>query len=145
MATYKSEEITLSSPAENVFLKLDNLEGLGEMIKNAPADQIPADKKEMLEQIAVTRDTISFPAGPMGAITLQKTESINPTLIKLEGMGTPVPMSLSLHILPLGEESCAATIEIDLQIPAMLKPMVNGPLKKMTEEFARMLRAVPFN
>ena len=145
MASFKSEEVTLGAPAESVFEKLDNLEGLGDMIKNAPADQIPEDKRAMLEQIVVTNDTISLPAGPMGAITLKKTESVKPTLIKLEGEATPVPMSLSLHILPIGEETSAASVEFDLQIPAMLKPMISGPLKKMTEEFARMLRAVPFN
>lgn len=145
MATYNSEEVTIMAPAEKVFRKLDNLEGLGEMIKSAPADQIPADKREMLSQIEVTPDTITFPAGPMGAIRLRKTASECPTLIHLEGEGTPVPMSLSLHIMPKGEEACGATVEIRLEIPAMLKPMVNGPMKKMTEEFARMLRAVPFD
>lgn len=145
MATYRSEDVTLGAPADKVFCKLDNLQGLGEMIKNAPAEQIPADKRDMLEKIEVTADTISFPAGPMGAITLKKTLSMCPTLIKLEGQGTPVPMSLSLHIVPLGEIASSAYVEIDLQIPAMLKPMVNGPLQKMTSEFANMLRAVPFD
>ncbi len=145
MATYRSDDVTLGAPADKVFGKLDNLQGLGDMIKNAPAEQIPADKRDMLEKIEVTADTISFPAGPMGAITLRKTLSMSPTLIKLEGQGTPVPMSLSLHIVPLGEIACTAYEEIELQIPAMLKPMVNGPLQKMTAEFANMLRAVPFD
>ncbi len=144
MATYRSEDVTLGAPAETVFLKLDNLQGLGEMIKNAPAEQIPADKRDMLEQIEVSADRISFPAGPMGAITLRKTQSVNPSLIRLEGEGTPVPMSLSLHILPMGEATSTASVEIDIQIPAMLKPMVSGPLNKMTSEFANMLRAIPF-
>ncbi len=145
MATYRSEDVTLGAPAEAVFLKLNNLQGLGDMIKNAPADQIPADKRDMLEKIEVSQDTISFPAGPMGAITLRKMGSVNPSLIRLEGEGTPVPMSLSLHIVPMGEVASTASVEIDIQIPAMLKPMVSGPLNKMTSEFANMLRAIPFN
>lgn len=144
MATYRSEDVTLGASAQTVFKKLDNLEGLGDLIKNAPADQIPDDKRQMLESISVTHDTISFPAGPMGALTLRKTQSIDPTLIRLEGEGAPVPMSLNLNIIPMGEETCSANVEIDLQIPAMLKPMVNGPMQKMTGEFANMLRAVPF-
>lgn len=144
MATYKSEEVTLGANAESVFAKLDNLRGLGEMIKSAPADMIPADKREMLEAIEVTDETISFPAGPMGSLTMRKTQSVAPTLIKLEGEGTPVPMSMSLHITPMGETACTASVEIDIQIPAMLKPMISGPLNKMTGEFANMLRAIPF-
>ncbi len=144
MAIYKSAEVCLGASAETVFLKLDNLQGLGDMIRNAPAGQIPADKRDMLEQIEVSVDTISFPAGSMGSIRLRKTASVNPTLIRLEGDGTPVPMSLSLHIVPMGEAASSASVEIDLQIPAMLKPMVNGTLNKMTSEFANMLRAIPF-
>ena len=144
MATYSSEEVTIGAPAEKVFSRLDNLQGLGDMIKNAPADQIPEDKRALLEQIEVTGDTIKIPGGPMGAITLRKTQSVSPSLIRLEGQGTPVPMSLALHIVPAGEQACTASVEVDLQIPAMLKPMVSGPLKKMTSEFANMLRAVPF-
>ncbi len=144
MANYKSEDVTLGVPVERAFAKLDNLEGLGELIKNAPADKIPAEQRDMLDKISVTSDTISFPSGPMGEIRLRKVKSVEPTLIELAGEGTPVPMSLKLHLLPMGETACTANVEIDLQIPAMLKPMVNGPLKKMTTEFANMLRQMPF-
>ena len=78
MATYRSEDVTLGAPAETVFLKLDNLQGLGEMIRNAPAEQIPADKRDMLEKIEVTADTISFHSGPRGDSTLLKTQSVSP-------------------------------------------------------------------
>ena len=70
MATYKSDDVTLLAPAEKVFAKLDTREGLGDMIKNAPADQIPEDKRQMLEGISVTADTITFPAGPDGGVDL---------------------------------------------------------------------------
>lgn len=144
MATYRSEDVTLGAPAERVFTKLDNLEGLGEMLRNAPVDKIPADKMEMIKQIEVSGDRIKIPGGAMGMITLRKTRSEAPTLIKLEGEGLPMAMSMSLHITPVNEESSSASVEIDLQIPAMLKPMVSGPLNKMTSEFANMLRAIPF-
>jgi hypothetical protein len=139
MATYKSEVVSLAYPAETVFGKLSNLEGLGGILKNVPADKVPADQLAMLEQVRVTPDTISFPAGPAGEVTLKVAETDAPNLIRMEGFGTPVPMSLTLHITPLTPETC----EIDIQIPAMLKPMVNGPLQKMADQFAQMLRQVP--
>lgn len=144
MATYKSEKETLGYSAERVFDKLSNLEGLKEILANVPADQIPEEQKAQLEQIQVTADTISFPAGPVGALTLQVTERIRPTLIRLEGIGAPVPMSLAMHIEPVDDAACRAEVEINLDIPMMLKPMVNGPLKKMTEQFAQMIKMIPF-
>lgn len=145
MATYKSDEVTLNAPAERVYAKLSNLEGLSELLKNAPVDQIPEDKRGMLDQIKVTADTISFPAGPMGALTMRKARCVEPTLIRLEGEGTPVAMALNLKITPMGDSMCGAQVEIDIQIPMMLKPMISGPLTKMTKEFANLLRAIPFN
>lgn len=143
MASYKSETVSLAYPAETVFTKLSNLEGLGEVIKNVPADQIPADQRAMLEQVKVTSDTITFPGGPVGEITLRLTETVSPTLIHLEGYGTPVPMNLAMHITPLTPDTCEAYVEIDLKIPAMLRPMVNGPLQKMADQFGQMLRQMP--
>lgn len=144
MATYKSEKIGISYPAETVYSKLSNLEGLSSLLSDLPADRIPDDKKEMLENVKVTADTISFPAGPVGNLTLKVTEKVEPTLIRLEGQSTPVPMSLSLHVLPLTSDTCETYVEIELQIPAMLKPMVNGPLQQMADQFGQMLRQMPF-
>lgn len=143
MATYRSETVGLAYPAETVFSRLSNLEALGDVIKNIPEDKIPADQLAQLEKVRVTRDTISFPGGPVGEITLRMDKLQEPVLISLVGDGTPVPLSLSMHILPLTSDTCEAYVEIDLQIPAMLKPMVNGPMQKMTQQFAHMLRQVP--
>ena len=143
MATYKSEVVSLAYPAETVFGKLSNLEGFGGILKNVPADKVPADQLARLGRVRVTPDTISFPAGPAGEVTLKVAETDAPNLIRMEGFGTPVPMSLTLHITPLTPETCESYVQIDIQIPAMLKPMVNGPLQKMPDQIAQMLRQVP--
>ncbi len=145
MAEYKSEETGINAPAEKVYARLSNLEGLGELLDKVPEDKIPADQKELFHQVKITADTISFPAGPVGELNLRLTRTEAPVLIRLEGVGTPVPMSLTLHITPVTEISCLAQVVIDLQIPAMLKPMVNGPLKQMTEQFAMMLKNIPYD
>lgn len=143
MATYKSEKAGLAYPAQTVFDKFSNLEGLGAMLSNVPADQIPADQRAMLEQVKVTPDTISFPGGPAGEVTLKLVETLPPTTIRLEGFGTPVPLSMTFNIIPLNEATCEAYVQIDIQIPAMLKPMINGPMQKMADQFAQMLRQIP--
>lgn len=143
MATYNSEEVTLRRPAEAVFSQLSNLERLRDVIADVSADKINDEQRRQLESVKVTADTISFPGGPAGEVTLRITEAVSPTLIRLEGVGTPVPLSMSMHITPVLPEECTARVTIDLQIPAMLKPMVNGPLQKMADQFGMMLRNLP--
>lgn len=145
MSSHKSEKVTLKASAEKVFSKLSNLEGLGELLKNVPLDQMPADQRGMLEQVKVTPDTISFPAGPVGELTLAVAEKEDPTLIRLEGRGTPVPVSLAMHISPLTPDLCEAYVEIDVKVPMMLAPMIGGTVQKMADQFANMLRQIPFD
>lgn len=144
MASYQSERVGIAAPASQVFSKISNLANLGDLLKNVPEDKIPADQKAMLEQISVTPDTITFPGGPAGEITLRMAEKVEPTLIKMVGEGSPVPMSMEMHIAPLSPETSEVYVQIDIQIPAMLKPMINGPMQKMADQFAQMLRQFPF-
>ncbi len=144
MATYRSEEITLKGSADKVFARLSNLEGLKELLTRVPEDQIPEDKRQMFDNIEITADSITIPGGPTGPIKLKKAREVEPTLIRLEGEGTPVPVSLQIDITPVDDSQSLGVIEFELGIPAMLKPMVNGPLNKMTAETAKMLSMLNF-
>ena len=79
----------------------------------------------------------------MGALTFRVSEKVEPSLIRLTGEGSPVPLTLSMHIIPDGP-TCKAKAEIDIAIPAMLKPMVGGHIQKMADQFSQVLRAIPF-
>lgn len=146
MATYNSEEISLMAPAGAVYSKLSNLDNLRSLLEKVPADKIPVDKLEMFNSISVTPDSVTVPGGPVGALTFRMKEKVEPTLIKLAGEGLPpgIALSLSLHITPEGESTSKAKVTIDISIPAMLKPMVSGPLQKMADQFGQVLRAIPF-
>lgn len=143
MATFKSDKVELRYPAEAVFDKLSDLSNIGTLLENAPVDQIPEDKRELLNKITFSRDTISFPAQPVGDVTLQVVRREPFTLIELDGVGTPVDLKMRMEITPKGE-TCEAMVVVDIAIPAMLKPMVAGPLQKMTDQFSQVLRALKF-
>lgn len=145
MANFKSEPISIAASASKVFDKLSNLEALSDLLKHVGEENIPEDKREIFNNISITPDTITIPGGPTGPITLRMSEKVAPSLIRLSGEGTPVALSLSLHISPVGDEACEAFVDFDLAIPPMLKPMVSGPMKKMTDQFAQVLRAIRYD
>lgn len=144
MATYKSDEVMLKASAESVFSRLSDFESLKNLLKEVPSDQIPADKKEMFDNIHLTADSIELPGGPVGSIKLRVVERLEPSRITLKGEGTPVPLQLQLNIQPEGDSACRAQAKVDIEIPAMLRPMISGPMQKMTEQFASVLRSIPF-
>lgn len=145
MANFKSEITNINAPAQVVFERLSNLNNLKDLMAKVPEDKIPADQREMFNAVRVEADSISFPAGPVGEITLRMAEKVEPTLIKLAGVGTPVDLSLSLDINPIDENSCTGCVNVDIAIPMMLKPMVSGPLNKLVAQFAQLLPAVAGN
>ncbi len=140
MATYKSEKVEINQSAEAVYDRLSNPENLRSIIEQAPEDALTDEQRSQLDSIQLTPDSISVAAGPVGALTLRAKGNKPPHLIHFEGENTPVPMSLEMVINPLGAESCDAQVIISLDIPMMLKPMVNGPLQKMVDQFAVLLR-----
>lgn len=56
-----------------------------------------------------------------------------------------MPLGLQLNVIPVDDASCRAMAEVDIDIPAMLRPMIAGPMQKMTEQFAQVLRSIPFD
>ena len=145
MTTIKSEKAKIAAPAEKVFEKLSNLDNLKPLLEKIPAEGIPADKREMFENVKITNDTISIPAGPVGEIKLRVTDRLPYSLIQLTGEGTPVPLNVQLEINSEGETACEVQVAFNLEIPLMLKPMVAGPLKKVADQFVQVMGAIPFN
>lgn len=144
MATYKSEIKRVEASAQQVYSKLSDLGSLKTVIDNIPEDKIPADKRQMMEQIRITSDSIALPAGPVGEIRLQVSRLEPFSRIDLSGVGTPVPLTLGVRISDLGEDCAEVQVVLDIEIPMMLKPMVGGTLQKMVDEFASVMTAVKY-
>ena len=143
MAKYSSENVTLNASAEKVYDRLTNLENLKSMLEKVPADKIPEDKRQMFDNIEITPDTISVP-GPMGKLTFRVVERKAPTLVKLQGEGIPMAMDLALHIEPINSESSKAKVDLDIDIPMMLRPMIGGQIQKIANQFGDVLGSIPF-
>ena len=144
MAKYSSGDVTLQASAESVFDKLSNLENLKDLLKQVPADRIPEDKRAMFENIRITPDTIEVPGGPMGSLTFRVTERVSPSHIRLEGEGIPMRRALVFNVKPKTENSSLANVDIDIDIPAMLKPMIGGQIQKIANQFGDVIGAIPF-
>ena len=140
MATYKSEKTDINAPAEKVYRRFANPERIADILKNVPEDKITPEQKKQLEEIQLTPDSISLPGAPVGMLTLRITERVEPTLIRFTGEGSPIPMNLVMNITPLTDDSCETQVVLDIDIPAMLKPMINGPLTKMVNQFGTLMR-----
>ncbi|MCM1291218.1 MAG: hypothetical protein NC201_08055 [Prevotella sp.] len=147
MAEYRSKDVTLQGSAERVYLKLTNLEALRDLMTKVQGSALPEDQAKMLDNIKITSDTITIPAGngPLGEITLRKEGCIEPNMVRLAGVGTPVPMALKMELQPVSETECIGAVVVDLDIPVILKPMISGPINKLTSQIAEFLPRLKFD
>ena len=145
MTTYSSKEITLPASADVVFEKLSNLQNLRSLLDKVPVDKVPEDKRHMFENITITEDSIEVPGGPMGSLRFKVTEKTAPSYIKLIGEGMPIEMNLAMNVKPVSENSSLAKVDINIDIPALLKPMVGGQIQKMADQFGDVLGAISFS
>lgn len=144
MAIFKAKPVGINAPAEAVYGKLSNLSNIKNMLASVPESSIPADKRELFDSVEITEDSIIFPAGPVGEITMKITEKLEPTLIHLEGVGTPVALSIELQIGIISDSQCEAVTAIDIAIPPMLKPMIGGTMQKMADQFTQVIGALKY-
>lgn len=144
MATYKSKPADINASAETVYDKMSNLDNLRTLLDKVPADKIPTDKLEMFNSLEITSDSISIPAGPVGALTFRTVEKEAPVFLKMQGEGSPVAIFLSLHIKPESENSCQAQVEVDVALPPMLAPMIGGTIQKLADQFGEVIKSIPF-
>ncbi|MDE7381199.1 MAG: hypothetical protein K2N03_03605 [Muribaculaceae bacterium] len=143
MSSIKSDNYTIGYSAEKVYEKLSHPENLRGLLEKVPAEGIPEEQRQTLEQIKVTEDSITIPAGPVGAMTLRLTKKEEPTLLRFDAENSPIEVALVIHIKPLSDSACEIMLEID-NVPKMLAMMASGPFKKVTDQFAQLIKQIPF-
>lgn len=145
MAEFKSAETTIGASAEQVYDKLSDLGNLQSFLDKIPEDKIPADKMEQFKNLEITKDSISITGGPMGSVKLDVVERVRPSLVKLKAANIPLSLTLAVSITAIDDAKCTTQVVIDTDIPAILKPMVGGPLQQIADQFSIVMVAIPFN
>lgn len=144
MAEFKGQPSTIKAPIHKVYNKLVDFENFKSFIDKIPTDKIPADKLEQFKNIEITSDSIAFQGGPTGPVKLVVDQRIEPSLIRLKAADLPINLTLEIQLKENGEETLQTTV-IKADIPAMLKPMVAGPLQKVVDQFGTIFSVIPFD
>ncbi len=112
---------------------LNNLEGL--------KDRIPQDK---VKEFTYSRDEATVNVPPMGNVTIRVVEREEPKCIKLEAVGSPIPINLWVQIIPDGEEASKMRVVIKAEVNFMLRSMIEKPLKDGIEKIAEALSMIAY-
>ncbi|MDE6301508.1 MAG: hypothetical protein K2M19_07310 [Muribaculaceae bacterium] len=133
MAKYSSKPTVVNTPAQAVADKFADLSRF-----QSTLDNIPAEERAKIGDIRLTADSIVMNTPQVGEIVLKVTDR-TPSRVALEAVGSPVPMALAVDIEPVDDASSRITTSIDVDVPAMLKPMIGGTLQKAADSFGQLM------
>lgn len=136
MSQYESSTKHIPYSQERVYAKLEdlnNLEGL--------KDKLPEDK---VKEFTYSRDEATVNVQPLGNVTIRVVEREVPKCIKLEAVGSPIPVNLWIQIIPDGEEASKMRVVAKAEINFMLRAMIEKPLKDGLEKIADVLSMIAY-
>ncbi len=139
MTTYSSKPVDVALAASTVYDRIGNLGSFQERIES-----LPGEVRAKIGSVTFTDDTIVINAAPMGDMTLRVTERIPAKRIALTAENSPVPIVLSVNMEEKDAELTQVVTSIDVDMPAMLRPMVGPKLQEAAEKFGDMIKNLAF-
>ncbi len=106
----------------------------------AKIDQLPDDVKSKIGSVRFTDDSIIINAAPVGDMVLKVTERVPEKRVAFTAQSAPVPLIMAINIDSVADDKSTVTTAIDVEIPAMLRPMVGPKLQEAAEKFGDMIR-----
>lgn len=133
MAKYSGKPVTVNQAATEIYDKISNLSAFQQRI-----DELPAEAREKLGDVRFTDDKLIINAPAVGEITFVVAERVAPTLLRLSAENSPVPFNIVMNFKPLGETSTEVATDLDVEIPAMLRPLVGSKMQQAADKFSEM-------
>lgn len=134
MSKYTSKPVVINTPVEAAFERLSDFSAYQERL-----DEMPDEIRQRIGDVRFTTDSIVITAAPVGEMAFEVIERVKPSLVTLQAKNSPVPMALSISLTADGDESTRVEASIDVDIPAVLRPMVGGKMQEAADKFAELI------
>ncbi|MCH5221734.1 MAG: hypothetical protein J1F05_05320 [Muribaculaceae bacterium] len=129
MSKYTSKATVVNQSAQALSAKFSDFS-----VMQSALDKLDAEQRSRVGDVCFTNDSIKISTPQVGDITLKAVERTDER-IRLEAIGSPIPMTLLVDFKPINEESTEVTGTIDVDLPMMIRPLVGPTLQKAADQF----------
>lgn len=134
MATYSSKPAVINRPIQEIFDRFSDLSNLQNQLKELPEEQLAR-----IGDVKFDADSIAINTPQVGEIKFQVTERVAPGKIVFGSPSSPIPLKMILTLKPVTDESTEVVTAIDVEIPAMLRPLIGGKLQEAADQFSKLM------
>jgi carbon monoxide dehydrogenase subunit G len=136
MSQYESNVKNIPYPQERVYARLEDLNNLESLKGKLPEDKV--------KDLTYSRDEATVNVPQIGNLTIRIIEREAPKCIKLEAVGSPIPINMWIQIIPDGENASKMRVVAKAEINFMLRSMIEKPLKEGLEKIAEGLSLIAY-
>lgn len=133
MAKYSGKTVTVNQPINDIYNKVSNLSSFQQRL-----DQLPEEARQKLGTVRFTDDKLIIEAPAVGEITFVIAERLAPTLLRLSAENSPVPFNIIMNFKETGADTTEVRTDLDVEIPAMLRPLIGGKMQEAADKFGEM-------
>lgn len=134
MAKYSSKAVGIAMPTDAVYQRISHMSALQERLERLPQEQ-----HAMIGEVKFTDSSVTINAPQVGEIRFDIVERVEPTRIVFAAANMPVSMSLAVDLRATDPEHTEVTSTIDVEIPAMLRPLIGGKMQEAADRFTDLL------
>ena len=132
MAVYKSKPVTVGRPATEMYERLSDLSRL-----QGSLDKLPEEQRQQIGNVQFSADSIRIQTPQVGAFKI--IEKIEPEKVVFGTESSPVPLTMTLVVAPVSDSASTVAAEINVEIPAMLRPLVGPQLQKAADQLGNLI------
>lgn len=136
MAKYSSKPTVVALSTDALDAKFSDFSTM-----QAKLDDLTPEQRAKVGDIRFTNDSIEISTQQVGAITLRAVER-RPGHVRLQAENSPVPMSINILYTPQSADSSEIVGEMDVDLPAMLRPLVGPTLQKAVDQFGTLFASL---
>lgn len=133
MAKYTSAPVTVAKDAGTIADKFADLS-----VFESSLDELSESEREKIGDVSFSPDSITIKTPQVGDITMKVVERSTSKIV-MQAVGSPVSLSLSVVLNPVGVDSTEITAVIEVEIPAMLRPLIGSAMQKAADQFGALM------
>ncbi len=134
MAKYESKPVAVNQPVETLFDRFSDISLFQQRI-----NEIPQEERAKLGDVTFEPDAICLNTPQVGQLKFKVTERIAPGHVVFSAVGSPIPLSMAIDITATSDTSSTVVTAIEVDIPAMLRPLIGGKMQEAADKFGEMI------
>ena len=134
MAKYASKPVAVNQPVEVLFDRFSDVSLFQQRI-----NEIPEEERTKIGDVTFEADAICINTPQVGQLKFKVTERTAPGHIVFSAVGSPIPLAMMIDITATSESTSEVVTAIDVEIPAMLRPLIGGKMQEAADKFGEMI------